>query len=264
MEANPGEALRNNVVGSRVVADAAGSNGADVFVLISTDKAVRPTSVMGATKRVAEMYIQSLTTRFKTRFVAVRFGNVLGSAGSVVPIFRAQIAAGGPVQVTHPEMRRYFMTIPEASQLVLQASALAKGGEIMVLDMGQPVRIVDLAHDLIRLSGLVPDVDIVVEFTGTRPGEKLYEELLIDHETAAETTHPKIRTARIASNEHEEMVATIERLTKLDPKEVRSALAEVVPEALFAVDPDAAPKARDTVTGGDSEPGVGLARAIAT
>jgi FlaA1/EpsC-like NDP-sugar epimerase len=199
-ELNPGEAIRNNVFGTKILADGAAANGVRNFVMISTDKAVNPSSIMGATKRCAEIYIQGLARRMVrsqkseagskkpetgTNFITVRFGNVLGSNGSVVPIFKQQIAAGGPVTVTHPEMRRYFMTIPEASQLVLQAGALGQRGEIFVLDMGKPVRILDL-------SGLRPDVDIPIVFTGLRPGEKLYEELSIRGEHMAPTRHPKI------------------------------------------------------------------------
>ena len=193
MEANPGEAIKNNVVGTKTVADAADKYGAGSFVMISTDKAVNPTSIMGSSKRIAELYIQDLGKTSKTHFVTVRFGNVLGSNGSVVPIFKNQIAAGGPVTVTHPEMRRYFMTIPEASQLVLQAAAMGKkGGEIFVLDMGEPVKIVDLAKELITLSGFRPGEDIEIIFTGTRPGEKLFEELSIKGEDMVPTRHPKI------------------------------------------------------------------------
>jgi len=193
MEANPGEAIKNNVVGTKTVADAADKFGASSFVMISTDKAVNPTSIMGSSKRIAELYIQDLGKTSKTHFVTVRFGNVLGSNGSVVPIFKNQIAAGGPVTVTHPEMRRYFMTIPEASQLVLQAAAMGKkGGEIFVLDMGEPVKIVDLAKELITLSGFRPGEDIEIIFTGTRPGEKLFEELSIKGEDMVPTRHPKI------------------------------------------------------------------------
>lgn len=192
MEAHVFEAIQNNVFGTYKVAQVACRYRAEDFVLVSTDKAVRPASIMGATKRMAELVVLALQDS-GTRFVAVRFGNVLGSAGSVVPIFKRQIAEGGPVTVTHPEMRRYFMTIPEAVQLVLQASAMGRGGEIFVLDMGEPVKIVDLARNLILLSGLRPDEDIKIEFTGIRPGEKLYEELSTLLEDTVATTHEKIR-----------------------------------------------------------------------
>ena len=197
MELQPEEAVHNNIFGTKVVAEAADKAGSEVFVMISTDKAVNPSSIMGATKRVAELVIQSISKTSQTKFVVVRFGNVLGSRGSVIPLFKKQIAMGGPITVTHPEMTRYFMTIPEAVQLVLQAGSMAKGGEIFVLDMGKPVKIIDLAHDLIELSGLVPNKDIKIEYTGIRPGEKLFEELLTVEEGIDATKHEKIFVANI-------------------------------------------------------------------
>jgi FlaA1/EpsC-like NDP-sugar epimerase len=192
MELNAGEAIKNNIVGTQVVADAADNYGTTNFVMISTDKAVNPTSIMGSSKRIAEMYVQDLSTTSSTHFVTVRFGNVLDSEGSVVPIFKKQIAQGGPVTVTHPEMKRYFMTIPEASQLILQAAAMGKGGEIFVLDMGEPIEIVELAKTLITLSGFRPGEEIEMVFTGPRAGEKLFEELSIEGEDMQRTRHPKI------------------------------------------------------------------------
>jgi FlaA1/EpsC-like NDP-sugar epimerase len=196
MEENAVEAITNNVVGTLNVVDAALASGTEHFVLISTDKAVRPTSIMGATKRVAELIVQRAAVKHGRNFVSVRFGNVLGSRGSVVPTFLRQIRMGGPVTVTHPEMQRYFMTIPEAVQLVLQAGALGNGGEVFLLDMGEPIRIVDIASDLIRLSGLTVGTDIELKFTGMRPGEKLYEEMFFSAENVIPTDHPKVLRAR--------------------------------------------------------------------
>jgi FlaA1/EpsC-like NDP-sugar epimerase len=238
MEWNCGEAVKNNVGGTRVVADLADRFGVQRFVLVSTDKAVNPTSVMGATKRVAEIYCQALSQRSETKYVTVRFGNVLGSAGSVIPIFRQQIARGGPVTVTHPEMHRYFMTIPEASQLVLQAGTMGQGGEIFILDMGKPVKIVDLARDLITLSGLRPEEDIEIRFSGVRPGEKLFEELSTAAEVADKTKHPKVFIGRIKPHEWSLVVEGLEKLLDLangtSADLVRAALGGLVPEYAVA------------------------------
>ncbi len=197
MEFNPVEAIKNNVLGTYCVASMSHRYSADKFILVSTDKAVNPTSIMGATKRVAEMVVQEVGKDSRTHFAAVRFGNVLGSRGSVVPLFKEQIARGGPVTVTHPEMIRYFMTIPEAVQLVIQAGALARSGEVFVLDMGEPVKIVDLAKNMIRLSGFVPGEDIEIVFSGVRPGEKLYEEMLTETEGTNATKHNRIYVAAV-------------------------------------------------------------------
>jgi len=242
MELNPGEAVRNNVLGSRTMADLAHEHGAEAFVMVSTDKAVNPTSVMGATKRLAEMYVQALSASSKTRFITVRFGNVLASEGSVVPIFKEQIARGGPVTVTHPEMKRYFMTIPEASQLVLQSAAMGAGGEIFILEMGEPILIVNLARDLIRLSGYRPDEDIRIDFTGMRPGEKLYEEINLSEENASKTKHSRIwigkcqvgdgLTGGAELEDRVQHLVAVASLNTVDPLEVRRRLAACVPEYL--------------------------------
>ncbi len=234
MELNPSEAIKNNVLGTKNCADAAAKFGCQKFVMISTDKAVNPTSVMGCSKRVAEMYIQSISKPGGTQFVTVRFGNVLGSNGSVVPIFKEQIRRGGPVTVTHPEMRRYFMTIPEAAQLVMQAAAIGNGGEIFLLDMGEPVKIVDLARDLITLSGFTPGEDIEIKFTGVRPGEKLFEELALEGEDMAPTSHEKIAVWKRAPISWDELMKGIEELAKLaernDGQAIRITLKKLVPE----------------------------------
>lgn len=215
MEMNPSEAIKNNVLGTKNMAEMADRFGIKVFILISTDKAVNPTSVMGASKRMAEMILQEFNKNSKTRFSAVRFGNVLGSRGSVIPTFERQIAGGGPVTVTHPDMTRYFMTIPEAVQLVIQAGAIANGGEIFVLDMGEPVKIVDLARDLIFLHGFEPDKDIKIAFTGIRPGEKLYEELFSVREQMAATRHDRIY---ISQKDNQTVSGTIENIETLFTK----------------------------------------------
>lgn len=230
MEYQPMEAVRNNVLGTKVVAEAASKNGVETFVMISTDKAVNPTSVMGCTKRVAEMFVQSMNSISETRFAAVRFGNVLGSRGSVIPLFKKQIAKGGPVTVTHPDMKRYFMTIPEASQLVLQAGAMAEGGEVFVLDMGEPVKIYDLARDMITLSGMIPEVDIEIKFTGLRPGEKLFEELLSAEDGTEATQHKKIFTAMIKCVDKTKLDFQIRRLLEQTTGDnVVEVLKETVP-----------------------------------
>lgn len=231
MEAHIFEAIENNIFGTFNVAEAAADHGVEDMVMISSDKAVRPTNIMGATKRVAELLLKTLQNG-RTKYVAVRFGNVLGSNGSVIPIFKKQIAAGGPVTVTHPDMRRFFMTIPEACQLVLQASAIGKGGQICVLDMGQPVKIVDLARNLVLLSGLKPDEDIKIEFTGARPGEKLYEELSTLLEDTIPTCHDKIRIFVGGGLAESDMLAWLESLRSIcdarDSGRLVVALKEIV------------------------------------
>ena len=230
MEIQPIAAVLNNIYGTRNVADVAGAHGVERFVMISTDKAVNPTSVMGATKRVAEKVVLGMNHKYNTKFITVRFGNVLGSRGSVIPLFRKQIEAGGPVTVTDPEMTRYFMTIPEASQLVLQAGAMGKGGEVFLLDMGEPVKIVDLAKNMIRLSGFEPNKDIRIEFTGLRPGEKLYEELLTAEEGTNTTTHKKIFEAALEDVNQEWLGREIERFeTCRTDMDVINVLQDIVP-----------------------------------
>ncbi len=232
MEDSPNEAIKNNVFGTYKTAQAADKYGVQRFVLISTDKAVNPTNIMGASKRICEMVIQMMNKHSKTDFVAVRFGNVLGSNGSVIPLFKKQIEQGGPVTVTHPEIIRYFMTIPEAVSLVLQAGALAKGGEIFVLDMGEPVKILDLAKNLIRLSGYKPFEDIPIEFTGLRPGEKLYEELLMGEEGLQETSNRLIHIGKPIEFDEERFLEQLDELKKIADKDsgkVRQKVQEIVP-----------------------------------
>ncbi|MPQ44723.1 polysaccharide biosynthesis protein [Clostridium tarantellae] len=232
MEFNPGEAIKNNVVGTLNVAECADKYGVEKFVLISTDKAVNPTNVMGATKRMCEMVVQALSRKSKTEFVAVRFGNVLGSNGSVIPLFKKQIAEGGPITLTNKYITRYFMLIPEAAQLVLQAGGYAEGGEIFVLDMGKPVKIFDLANELIKLSGYKPGEDIKIEITGLRPGEKLYEELLMDEEGLKETKHEKIFIGKPGDFDIKEINLAIEHLINIikyeDEELIKVALSQIV------------------------------------
>jgi FlaA1/EpsC-like NDP-sugar epimerase len=231
-QVNAWEAVRNNTLGTLVIGQAAIESGVRKFVLVSTDKAVNPTNVMGASKRLAEMVCEALQRQGRTQFEIVRFGNVLGSSGSVIPKFRDQIAAGGPVTVTHPEIVRYFMSIPEAAQLVLQAACMGQGGEVFVLDMGEPVKIVDLARNMIRLSGLTEE-QVGIEFTGLRPGEKLYEELLADSEFTRRTHHPKIRVARVRRGDESNWLALrdwVTRDARLGDDEVRERITAFVPE----------------------------------
>jgi FlaA1/EpsC-like NDP-sugar epimerase len=233
MENHPGEAVKNIVGATRRLADLAMEAGVGSFVMISTDKAVNPTSVMGACKRTAELYIQSLSGRSLCSFVTVRFGNVLDSAGSVVQVFRQQIASGGPLTITHPEIRRYFMTIPEAARLVIQAGAIGEDGQILLLDMGEPVRIIDLAKDMVSLSGLRVGVDIELKIMGLRPGEKMFEELHADGEQRLPTRHPKIivaqRSQTLSANQLH-FILELERFARTDPNKIPAQLQKIVPE----------------------------------
>ena len=245
MEQHPGEAIRNIPLATATLARAAGASGTATFVMISTDKAVNPTSVMGCCKRVAEMLVQLIAAESATQFSTVRFGNVLNSAGSVVPVFREQILQGGPITVTHPDIERYFMTIPEAARLVIQAGLLGNGGEVFVLDMGEPVRIADLARDMIRLSNLEEGRDIEIRYSGLRPGEKLYEELFTEHEELLETAHPKIRAAHIKAlvvDNADTVLQQLEAVMHRPGDEIRVLLHHLVPEYLLPqlTDPDQA------------------------
>ena len=233
MEDSPNEAIKNNVLGTYNVASAANHFHARKMVLISTDKAVRPTNVMGASKRICEIVIQAFAQISETEYAAVRFGNVLGSNGSVIPIFRQQIRNGGPITVTHPDIIRYFMTIPEAVSLVLQCGAYAKGGEIFILDMGEPVKILDMAKKMIRLSGLVPDKDIKIQFTGLRSGEKLYEELLIDDKNLVKTQNKRIFVAQMGQIDAAAADGKIRALIDgayQESEDIRAQIKELVPE----------------------------------
>ena len=233
-EMYPWEAVRNNVLGTRNMVELAKQHHVKRFVMVSTDKAVRPTNVMGATKRLAEMLTISMNEGEEQPFMAVRFGNVIGSSGSAFPLFKEQIARGGPVTVTHPEMTRFFMTIPEAAQLILQAGAMGAGGEIFILDMGKPIKILDMVHDLIRLSGFEPDRDIPIQFIGLRPGEKLYEELITEGEGIVPTNHEKILVLRGNSYKECNLYAQIEELLDVtkadDATALKKKLQEIVPE----------------------------------
>jgi FlaA1/EpsC-like NDP-sugar epimerase len=262
MEFNPAEAIKNNVLATRLLGEVAAAFGVEAFVLISTDKAVRPTSVMGASKRVAELVIQDLARRYPGRFLAVRFGNVLGSAGSVIPTFREQIRRGGPVTVTHPDMTRYFLTISEAAQLVLQAGSMGQGGEILILDMGQPVRILDLAVAMITLTGLKPFEEMPIVFTGMRPGEKLYEELGSLGEDITKTRHPKIFIGKLAAYSTEEVDRALRRLAELardgQGDAIRMFLNELLPDANLGIRRDSTERGLETERSSQAETATSL------
>lgn len=241
MEKNPSQAVLTNVAGTKNLADLACEYKVSKFVMISTDKAVNPSNVMGASKRIAEKYVQSLFLKCKerndghtTKFITTRFGNVLGSNGSVVPLFSKQIAEGGPVTITHPDIIRYFMTIPEACQLVLEAGSMGKGGEIYIFDMGKPVKIIDLAKKMIKLAGYIPDRDIKIKVVGLRPGEKLYEELLNDNSKTLPTYHEKIMIAQELQNEYEDLHLDIQELIGIasffDNDDIVTKMKKIVPE----------------------------------
>jgi FlaA1/EpsC-like NDP-sugar epimerase len=234
MENNPSESILTNILGTKTVADLAVDFGVQKFVMVSTDKAVNPTNVMGASKRIAEIYIQSLGKQFQTKFITTRFGNVLGSNGSVIPRFKKQIEQGGPITITHPEITRFFMTIPEACQLVLEAGSMGMGGEIFVFDMGKSVKIVDLARKMIKLSGLKEDTDIKIIYTGLRPGEKLYEELLASSENTLPTHHQQILIGKVREYEFAEVKQFIDELILLFNSQnnqlIVSKMKEIVPE----------------------------------
>ena len=235
MENNPKEAVKNNVFGTKILADLAVAHKVGKFVMISTDKAVNPTNIMGATKRIAEIYTQSLNGQARTQFITTRFGNVLGSNGSVIPLFKQQIEKGGPVTVTHPEVTRFFMTIPEACQLVLEASVMGHGGEIFIFDMGKSVKIVDLAKNMIRLAGYQEGKDIEIHFTGLRPGEKLYEELLMNGENTLPTYHNKIMKASVVKMDYTTITTHLDMLwnilqTDKNQLSLVTKMKEIVPE----------------------------------
>lgn len=234
MEENPVEAVNVNIIGTRILADLSVKYGVDTFVMVSTDKAINPTGVMGASKRIAEIYVQALSAKEKTRFITTRFGNVLGSSGSVIPRFKQQIEKGGPVTITHPEITRYFMTIPESCQLVLEAGAIGNGGEVFIFDMGKSVKVLDLARKMIQLSGLVLDKDIKIIYTGLRPGEKLYEELLHTSEDTLPTHHPLIMIAKVREYDLDTIAAYIDELVELtaskDDMKIVSKMKQIVPE----------------------------------